>query len=81
MGRLTTAKKRAGANSQAAKYAQFGSEERSAQRMQPVLERAGANSQAAALSKSWGDILAAFDDLLEIMKSNAVPKVLVQVRL
>jgi len=42
---------------------------------------AGANSQAAALSKSWGDILAVFDDLLGTLKANAVPKVLVQVRL
>jgi len=38
----------------------------------------GANSQAAALSKSWGDILAVFDELLTTLKHNAVPKVLVQ---
>lgn len=33
-----------------------------------------------ALTKSWTDILSAFDQLLVVMKENYVPKVLVQVR-
>eukprot|EP00197_Chlamydomonas_leiostraca_P009765 CAMPEP_0202867474 /NCGR_PEP_ID=MMETSP1391-20130828/9454_1 /ASSEMBLY_ACC=CAM_ASM_000867 /TAXON_ID=1034604 /ORGANISM="Chlamydomonas leiostraca, Strain SAG 11-49" /LENGTH=1634 /DNA_ID=CAMNT_0049547521 /DNA_START=190 /DNA_END=5094 /DNA_ORIENTATION=- len=33
---------------------------------------------AGALSKSWSDILAVFDQLLAVVKDNAVPKVLVQ---
>ena len=40
---------------------------------------AGVHTQAAALSKSWGDILTVFDELLRTLKENFVPKVLVQV--